>query len=119
QQLVPVEAQSFLGPVRPVHPVAVEQARARLRQVAVPDVVGPLAQLDAVRLAAADAVEQAQFDALGTFGEDREVDALAVPGRSARVRTAGPDGGGATRILHSRSPVRWRSRRSTRPRSGT
>ena len=40
----------------------------------------------ATRLAVLDVVEQAELDAGRVLGEDREVDALAVPGRAQRVR---------------------------------
>ena len=56
-----------------------------------PDLVGALAQLDALQLVAAAGVEQAQLDLLGVLGEQREVDALAVPGGAARIGPAGPD----------------------------
>ena len=89
QQLVRVEAMSFLGPVGAVDAVAVEQAGPRLRQVAVPDLVGALAQLDALQLAPAGRVEEAQLDALGVLREQREVDALRRP-RSRRAGRVGP-----------------------------
>ena len=53
-----------------------------------PDLVGALAQRDALQLAPAARVEEAQLDLLGVLGEQREVDALAVPVRAARVRAA-------------------------------
>ena len=89
QQLVCIETQPVLGPVRPMHTIAVDQAGPCLRQVAVPDVVGLLAQLDALALVAAP-VEQAQLHALGLRREQREVDAMAVPGGTARMRAARP-----------------------------
>ncbi len=65
QQLVRVEAVPFFRPVRPVHAVTVEQPGPRLGQVAVPDAVGALAQRDALDLAPAAGVEQAELDLLG------------------------------------------------------
>src|SRR6267143_5031389 len=49
QQLARVEAMAAL--LRAVHPVGVEQAGARVGQVAMPDEVGALAQLHALELA--------------------------------------------------------------------
>ena len=100
QQLVGIEAVPFPGPVRSVHAIAVEHARTRLRQVAMPDQVGLLAQLDALQLAPARVVEDAQFDFLRVFGEQREVDALAVPGCPERIGAAGPD---RVNRVHARS----------------
>jgi len=40
-------------------------------------------------------IEQAQLDFLGVRREEREVDALAVPGRAERRRLAEIDAGGA------------------------
>ena len=77
------------GRVRPVDAVAVALARADERQVAVPVERRALVQLDA--LLGAVLVEQAQLDARGVLGEDREVRAAAVPVRAERERVAGPD----------------------------
>ena len=46
QQLVRIEPVPFFGLVGTMHPVAVRLTRACLRQVAVPDMVGTLAQCD-------------------------------------------------------------------------
>ena len=51
QQLVRIEAMALLRLVRPVHAVAVDRAGPRVRQIAVPDLVGVLGQLDAFELA--------------------------------------------------------------------
>src|SRR5690606_22406422 len=75
-----------------VHPVAVEQPGPRVGQVAVPDEVGALAQLDALDLAPALGVEQAQLDPLGVLRIQREVDAFAVPGGAQGRGPAAPDG---------------------------
>jgi hypothetical protein len=55
-----------------------------------PDLVGLLAQLDPLDLAPALGIEQAQLHALGLLREEREVHALAVPGRAERIRPTGP-----------------------------
>ena len=64
--------------VRTVDAVAVELAGPHVGQVAVPDLIGALAQLDlrATRPRRPCVVEEAQLDAGRVLGEDREVDAL-------------------------------------------
>ncbi len=47
----------------------------------------PHARLGLVRLG----IVEAQLDALGVLGEEREVHALPVPGRAKRIRTAWPN----------------------------
>ena len=89
-QLVRVEAMAEVRRVRAVHAVAVQLARMHVRQVAVPDHVGLLGQRNRQRLDfGVDRVEQAELDAGGVLGEQREVDADAVPGGAERIRGAG------------------------------
>src|SRR5262245_5226086 len=94
QHLVWIEAVAVIGIVRPVNAVGVDQAWPRIRQVAVPDKVGALPELDALGLAPAARVEQTQLHALGVFREQREVDPAAVPGGAKRIRAATPDRAG-------------------------
>src|SRR3546814_14202514 len=68
QQLVGVEAMARLRLVGAMHAVAVVLPRANVVQVAVPDLVGVLRQGDALQLAAAGAVEEAELDLLGKIG---------------------------------------------------
>ena len=82
-----------------MHAVAVELARPDVGQVAVPDLVGVFGQGDAVGLAPAVGVEQAQFDLGGVGGEQGEIDARSVPGRAARMGQAGLD----AQLCHDRS----------------
>src|SRR6185369_1497277 len=77
---------SLFGFVRAVHAVAVHRAGAYAFDIAVPDLVGVLGELDALVLALAAGIEQAQLDAGGVRGEQGEVDAFAVPGCTAWVR---------------------------------
>jgi hypothetical protein len=93
EQFVAVEAVAARRVVGTIHPVAVEQAGARLGQVAVPDQIGLLAQLDTLHFAAPVGIEKTQFDAFGVFGKEGEVDAFAVPGSAAWSGSARPDGG--------------------------
>ena len=53
------------------------------------DVLGALRQRDACKLALAARIEQAQLDARRAAGIDREIDALAGPGRAERFGRAG------------------------------
>jgi hypothetical protein len=55
-----------------------------------PHLVGALGERDALELPPAGIIENAQLDALRVFGEQREVNAFAVPGSAARVRAPGP-----------------------------
>ena len=89
QQLVGIEAVAGLRLVGPVHAIAVELARRHVGEINVPDVLGVLRQGDAVGLAPAGAVEQAEIDARRVGGEQREVGAAPVPGRAERVGRAG------------------------------
>ena len=90
QQLLRVEAKPFRRIVGTVNPVAVAQSGPGVGQIAMPDLIGLLGQLDALDLAPALGIEHAQLHALGLLREEREVDALAVPCRAQRVRAAGP-----------------------------
>jgi hypothetical protein len=68
-----------------VHAIAVKLAGNDVGEIAVPHVVGALGQSDALDLAPAFLVEQAQFDLLGMGTEQREVRAATVPGRAKRM----------------------------------
>src|SRR4029078_2112101 len=96
QQLLRIEAMALLRLIRTVHAIAVELAGPRFGQVAMTDVIGLLAQRDALQLAPPAIIEQAQLDAFRMLREQREVDALAVPRRTLRKGFTGPDGGDRT-----------------------
>ena len=55
-----------------------------------PALVGAFAQRDAGALATGLAIEQAQIDARRVFGEQAEIDSLAIPGRTQGIGLAGP-----------------------------
>ena len=93
QQLVRIEAVAGLGSVGTVGAQAVELARTQVGEVAVPDLVGELGQRDPLDLAPALGVEQAELDAAGVGGEDRDVHARSVPGGAERERQSGRDTG--------------------------
>jgi hypothetical protein len=86
QQLVRIEAVAAVRLVRAVDAIAVERAGPDVGQVAVPDLVGELGQRDPLELLLAAGVEEADLDLRRVRREEREVDALAVPRRSARIR---------------------------------
>ena len=88
QQLVGIEAMAGFRLVGAVDAIAVELARLRVGQIAVPDVLGALRQRDALGLVAAGLVEQAELDLFGGRREQREVRAAAVPGGAERMRRA-------------------------------
>ncbi len=76
-----------------VHAVAVEQTRARFREIDVPDLVVALQQRDALELAGgAIGMEQAELYGRRVLAEHGEVDAGAVPRGAERVgcSRAGP-----------------------------
>ena len=80
-----------LGRVGPVRAQPVELAGPQVGEVAVPDLVGELRQRDAVGLAPALGVEEAELDPGGVGREDRDVHAGAVPGGAERERQPGGD----------------------------
>lgn len=82
QQLVSVEAMAAIGIVRAMHPIAVELPGRDVVEVAVPDVFGALRQFDPFQLAPALGVEQAELHLVSVGGEQGEVGAAPVPGRS-------------------------------------
>ena len=67
-----------------MHAIAVDRARARIGQIAVPDLVGEFRQLDALDFALAVVVEKAELDLGGVGGKQREVDPEPGPCRAAR-----------------------------------
>ena len=56
-----------------------------------PDLVGLLADLNAVSFPSPEPIKQAEFDLLRRFGKDCEVNALTVPRRSKGIRPTWPD----------------------------
>src|SRR5579871_4267898 len=79
QELVGIEAVALLGRIGAVDAIAIELAGRDVVEIAVPDVLSALGQFDTFELAAALAVEQAEFDLLCIGGEQREIGAAAIP----------------------------------------
>src|SRR5262245_65435267 len=75
-----------LGGTRALNALAVALAGTSLAQIAVPDAAGPLAERDALQLAPAAGIEQAELHLFRMLGIQREVDARAVPRRPQGVR---------------------------------
>ena len=82
---------AVFGIVRPVDPVAVELPGLHVGEVAVPGLIRVFGERNAVQLAPPARIEEAELDLFGVLGEEREVDPPPIPGRTARIRPAGPD----------------------------
>ena len=85
-----VEAMAFLRGIRTVDAITVQHARTRVGEVAMPDEIGALRQLNALDLAFAVRREQAQFNLFGVLRVEREID-LAHPTSRPGDRFAAPD----------------------------
>ena len=67
-------------------------ARADVRQIAMPDMVGVFGQRRrCASCRSVGRIEQAEFHVRGMFGEQRKIDALAIPRSAKRIGTAWPD----------------------------
>ena len=80
------EAAARVRVIGAVDPIAVELAGSCLGQIAVPHQVGLLWQVEALKLSASRAVEQAQFHLLCMLRKKGKVHPFAVPGRTQGVR---------------------------------
>ena len=89
QQLVMVEAMAVLRLVGTIRAITVDQAGARIGQIAVPDLVGAFRHLEALDLAPGRRIEQAELELRGVGGEDGEIGAEPVPGGAQRIGRAG------------------------------
>src|SRR5262245_25565658 len=89
QELVRVETKAALGLVWTMDAVAVELARGHVVQIAVPDVLAALRQGNALELASALAVEQAELHLLGIGGKQRKIGPPAIPCGPEWVGSAG------------------------------
>ena len=85
-----IEAESVLGIVSPVHPVAVELAWDDIVEIAVPNVLGAFGQRNALDLASTLSIEQTKLDPSRVLGKKSEINAVAHPGRPERIRMARP-----------------------------
>ena len=89
EELVRIEAESVLGIVSPVHPVAVELAWDDIVEIAVPNVLGAFGQRNALDLASTLSIEQTKLDPFGVGREQRKIGATSVPGGAKRMRQSG------------------------------
>lgn len=78
------------GRVRAGDAVAVELSRPHIRQIGMPDLVGVLAERNALGLLIPILAEQAQLDPFRILREQREIDAATVPGGAEGIGKAGP-----------------------------
>jgi hypothetical protein len=65
QQLVGIEPVAVCRLIGAMHPVGVDGSRLRVRQIAVPDLVGELRKFDAFEFGLPGLVKQAQLDPVG------------------------------------------------------
>jgi hypothetical protein len=80
--------------IGPVNPVPVDRSGPHTRQIAMPDLIGVLGQLDPLQLLFAVFVEQADLYLGCVGGEDSEVRALSIPAGAAWVGKAFCEWGG-------------------------
>ena len=80
QKLVRIETMTVLRIIGSVGTVAVNQTKARIGEIAVPDLVGAFRQIEARDFAPAGRIEQTKLDSLGMRREDRKIGAESVPG---------------------------------------
>jgi hypothetical protein len=93
QQLVRIEPVPLLRPVRTMDPVAVQLAGTQFGQVGMPDLIGLLAQLEALLFVSSAAIKQAQLDLIRVLGEQGKIDPFAVPRGAQGIGLARPDSG--------------------------
>ena len=79
-QFVRIATVAALRLIRTVHAIAIDAAGGDVRHVTVPDLVGVFGKFDVSCLALAGVVKETEFDSRRMGGEQREIDALAVPG---------------------------------------
>ena len=91
QELVTIEPEALGWLIRSVHAVSVKQSGTRFRQVTVPDLIGLLAQQNAVNFTPPKLIEQAQLNLLRGLGKKGEINAFSVPGGPKWIRSPRPD----------------------------
>src|ERR1700751_1938886 len=85
-QLVGIKPVASVRFIRSVNPIPIHRFRPNIGNVAMPDLIGVFWQLDSCEFSFATSVEQAKLDFGGIRREEREIDALTVPTRTARKR---------------------------------
>src|SRR5262249_6904614 len=79
EELVRVEAQSTLGLIGAMHPIAIELPRHHIAEIAMPDILGAFRQRDALHLPPAMAIKEAQLDFFGIRRKKCEICSAPVP----------------------------------------
>src|SRR4051812_11894130 len=110
-----VEAQPLFRVVRPAGPGSIRQSWACFRQITVPDLIGLLANPNAVSLAPSGFVKKAELDALCVFGKQCEVNSLAIPGCAQGIRFSRPDSQPCLSLQRTAFNVGFHSRSGRHP----
>jgi len=79
-----------LGRVGAMDPVTVQQPGTGFGEIAVPDLVGLPAHVDAFGLPASPEVKEAEFDFFRMLRKDREIHLFTVPGGAEGIRFPRP-----------------------------
>src|SRR5215469_4198654 len=90
KQLVRIKAKAICRIIWTINSVTIQQSRASLWKVAMPNLIILPTYSDSFDLAPSFRIKQAKLDSLGMFGEKRKVNALTIPGRAQRMCLSGP-----------------------------
>ncbi len=85
-----VKAMAKLWFIRSRNTIAVQGARPQSRHVTMPDLIGVFGKHQSLNFALTRGIEQAQFNFFGMSGEQRKIDAFAVPGCTEWIGFAWP-----------------------------
>ena len=91
QELVAIKPEALGWFVRAMHAVSIKQAGTRFWQVTVPDLIGLLAQRNAVNFTPPELIEEAELNLLGGLRKKGEINTFSVPGGPKWIRSTGPD----------------------------
>ena len=90
EELVRVEPQSVLGFIRTMNSIAVNRARARVGDKAVPHLIGVFGQVDPVEFSDTLIVEKAKLYSCRCGGKQREIYSKTRPRRAQWMRRTFP-----------------------------
>src|SRR5689334_9173710 len=92
EELGRVEAVALIRVIRAMHAISIQLTGPHVREIAVPDLIGAIANLNVLGLrGVVGATEQAQLYTRRALREEREVDTHAVPRCSEGVRLSTPN----------------------------